>query len=289
MRLPVAVLACCAAASTFAAPAPRIVVSSEWVENISRSSSSRDWQDGLRLRAQAISGVTHQIGANVTALAEAEARAEATPKFENQKLGELTLRGELRRKFGLGPLAPTIAATAALSALKSGLAEQDGFRRVIAVRGAKRFNESWRAAAQIEWSEDFADAAVFDASHRRLGAEFAWDITPAWQLSAGAARLDGTFTANASWFVWDRALRGLLGSAIQNYYTASPQAVTDSYGPGWVSYLVSGRVTQWWVQLSPALSARTSLALRFENNLATNIVNVSYRTTVWSATLSHQF
>lgn len=289
MRLVLAALACGFVVSTFAAPSTQVSVSSEWVENISRSSSSRDWRDGLRLRARAIGAVSQQLDHGVTAIGEAEALAEATPKFENQKLLELTARGELRRKFGLGPLAPVVSVTGSVSALKSAVEEQDGFRTHLTARATKRFTETWRATAQAEWAKDYADAAVFDASYRRLSAELAWDITPTWQLSGGVGRLEGTFTANASSFVWNRALTGLLGTAIQNYYTVSPQAVTDSYAPGWVTYLVSGRINQWWLQVSPALSDHTSLALRFEDNLATNIVNVKYRTTLWSAALTHRF
>jgi len=289
MRPVLAALLCGFCVSVSAAPSTQVSVSSEWVENISRSSSGRDWQDGLRLRARAIGALSQQLDHGVTAIGEAEALAEATPKFENQKLAELTARGELRRKFGLGPLAPVISVTASASAVKSAIEQQDGFRTLLAARATKRFTESWRATAQAEWAKDYADADVFDASHRRLSAELAWDITPTWQLSGGVGRLDGTFTANASGFVWNRALTGQLGVPIQTYYTVAPQAVTDSFAPGWVTYLVSGRIKQWWIQLSPALSDRTSLALRFEDNLATNIVAVKYRTTLWSAALTHRF
>lgn len=289
MRLHAVLALVALAPAAIAAPSYRAAASVEWGENISRSSSPLDWQDGLTVRASGGAATSRAFAGNILATADAEAALRTTPSFSQQRAAELTLRTEVRKKAGLGPLAPVFTATASTTGRLHAIDGDTGLGTQLAFTASQRFHPAWRVSATAEWRRHHADSAAFDTSHRHLGADLTWDISDRWQLSYGTGRLDGTFTANASGTIWNRALTGLLGSAIQQYYTVAPQAVTDSFGRGWVTYLVSGRVRYWWVQLAPALTDDTSLALRYENNLATNIVNVKYRQELWSASLSHRF
>lgn len=267
----------------------RAALTTDWTENFSRSAAARDLTDVLTLRAAGTASVSRQFAGNLTASAEAEAAVRAAPEFSQLTLGELTLRTEARRKFGLGPLAPILAGTVAISGRSSGTEEENGFATQFTLSGSKRLIESVRFTATAEASNHFARSAIFDTSTRRYFGELAWDITDRWQLSGGYGRFRGTFTANASGFVWNLALTGQLGRPIQQYYTGIPWGKTDMFGDGWVSYRVHGTGRFWWLQLSPALSDATSVTLRYENTFATNIVSVKYRMNSWSAALVHRF
>ncbi|MCM2275365.1 MAG: hypothetical protein NDI75_11300 [Candidatus Didemnitutus sp.] len=267
----------------------RASLTTDWTENLSRSSSARDWQDVLTLHADATAAWSRQLTGNLTLITEVEAAAQLAPDFSQLSQGELTLRAEARRKFGLGPLAPTLAGRLALTGRAAGIEQDNGLTQHLALQAGKRLTESWRIAATAETWKHHARTDAFDISYRRYFGEVSWDITERWQLSSGYGRFNGSFTANASAFVWNRALTGLLGPAIQEYYTITPQAVTDSYGPGWVTYKVHGTARYWWLQLSPALSDTTTITLRYENTLMKNIVNVKYRQLSWSAALVHRF
>lgn len=271
------------------AAATRASVAVDWTENFSRSSSVLDFQDLLTFRATAAAGWSRQFAGNLTGVAEVEAAARAAPEFSSLTLGELTVRGELRRKFGLGPLAPVLNGTAAFTGRSSGIEEENGLLQHLALQASKRFTETLRFSATAESWKHHARTDIFDVSYRRYFGEVAWDLTDRWQLSGGYGRLKGSFTANASGFVWNRALTGQLGSAIQQYYTITPWGETDSFGDGWVTYKVHGTGRYWWLQLSPALSESTILTLRYENTFMKNIVNVKYRVNAWSAALVHNF
>lgn len=281
----------CLAAAPWALPAADIRGSAgiEWAQNVSRSSAGSDWQDALVLRAGAMGSISRQIDKDTVVVSEASAELISLPKYERQQAADLGLRVEARRKFGLGPMAPSVSVAASATGRLSAMSGEQGVTTLLNVTAAKRLTESWRVAISSEWKSQHANADQFDASHRRVGAEIAWDITDRWQLTYGLGELNGNFTAHASPAVFNRALTGLLGSAVQNYYSRGPFGVTNSFGEGWFSHLVSGRVRNWYLQLSPALSSNTSLALRYENNLSTNLVGRKYRQDVMSATVIHRF
>ena len=65
------------------------------------------------------------------------------------------------------------------------------------------------------------------------------------------------------WARWPRALSGALGTNVSDYYNTVPWAVTDSYGPGWVTYRVTGRVSFWWLELSPVRLAFPVISIVF--------------------------
>lgn len=271
------------------AASARASLALEWSENDSRSSSPLDWQDVFSVRASAARAWTRQLPRNFSVITELEAAARHAPDHHKLTAADLTLRTEARRKFGLGPLAPVVSASAAAGGHVGAIDDGRAVLTRLAVQASKRLTEIVRVSATLDAWKHHARHDTFDVSYRRAFGEIAWDITDRWQLSYGAVRLEGSFTANASWLIWGRAVNGLLGPAIQQYYTATPWVVTDAYGPGWVTYNVHGRARQWWLQLSPALTESTTLALRYENNLATNVVAVKYRQELWTLTAMHRF
>ena len=99
----------------------------------------------------------------------------------------------------------------------------------------------------------------------------------------------GDFDASASWATWQRALGGLLSPAVTAYYPTVSWEVTDAYGPRWVTYRVTGRSDFWWLQLSPAIGANTSLMLRYEASYTENVAGVDYELHSWTLGVSHRF
>lgn len=277
-----------------ALPAPavdlRLKASTTWAENISRSSSPLDGQDAL-IGEAAVSArlLDRQLASGLTARAEAEAGALASPRFS--RLNQLTLgaRGRLQYKFGLGPFAPVVQAEAGLAAKAARVSAANGGTAAASLGVAKRLTESWRIRAAGDWQRHYGRDETFDTLHRRLAAELTWDITPQWQLTYGFGRLWGDFTASASAAVWDRALAGQLGAPIAAYYNTVPRLRAGLYAPGWVSYRVHGEADLWWLELSPALTDRTSLSLRYDHVFTVNRVNVRYRQDLWTLGLLHAF
>ena len=56
-----------------------------------------------------------------------------------------------------------------------------------------------------------------------------------------------------------------------------------------MTYRVTGRVSFWWLELSPAIGRDTSLPVRYESRFSVNKVGVKYRQDIWSIQLLHRF
>lgn len=261
---------------------------STWAENLSRTSDPATARDAAWHEFAASTDLHRQLTADWQFTAEGSAAWETVPRYDALEAWRFGAHGVLRRKFGLGPLAPALEVHAAAVHSRVDEDGRSGTELAGGLRLAKRLNFGWRAAAGVEWSRYYARHAPFDVRQSRAFLEATWDVTDRWQLTAGAARIDGQITANASGSAYAAALAGAAGPAIQSYYRSIPWHVTHTYGPGWVAYRVDARADEWWAGLAVALGENTSLPLRYEHVEVTNRVGVRYVSEFWSLGLVHR-
>lgn len=285
----IALFLCLACTASGAFSNLRLKTAASWAENISRSSSALDWADAMTYEVEIAADHRRQFTSNLTGMVQFQAGALLRPQYNRNDELNLGVTGELKQKFDLGPMAPILTATGSVTGKSARMSGNDGWTATGALNASKRLTESWRLSATADWHNHYADSDTFNVRYQRIFGELFWDITDRWQVSYGYGRFWGDFTANASPVIWPRAIGGLLGPAIFNYYNAMPWEVTDSYGPGWVTYRVYGKSRLWWLQVSPALTDRTSLSLRYDSVFTVNKVNVKYRTDKWTLSLLHNF
>lgn len=267
----------------------RMAASTTWAENISRSSAPSDWRDASTLQLLASWTALREWQTGLITTGEIGVGTSRTPRFTHLDATTAGASGQVRKKFGLGAYATVVAIDAGLQAREARLAGDDGWTANAALTLSRRLTPAWRVAATTDWQQHYADRAIFDTRHHRAFGTITWDITDRWSLSHGNGRLWGEFTANASWMVWERAMRGDLGRNISGYYRTVPWGVTNAIEPGWVTYRVDGRVNFWWLELSPALGRNTALPLRYESRFSVNQVGVKYRQDLWSLQLLHRY
>ena len=267
----------------------RIETSAGWAENINRASSVIDWRDAWRFDARGAFFHVRELLPGLIVGGEIDALVEHTPDYRGLDASSLGFSASARRKFGLGALAPSLSVEVGLRRRETRLDFDSGWVATGAIRLTQRIVPSLRAGIHGDWEQHYVRSDIFDTKHDRFYVTLAWDITDWLQLSHGNGRLWGSFTANASPLVWPRALAGALGTHISDYYHSVPWGQTDLYGPGWVTYIVDGRVSFYWIELSPALGRNTSLPLRFENRVSVNKVGVKYRQDIWTLTLLYRF
>lgn len=287
-RLTALFVALCSAPAAFALDG-RMETTATWTENIHRASSPTDWRDALRYEVRGAVSAFREWHSGFITTGELGAGLEHVPDFKSLDAATAGFSGTARQKFGLGAFAPSVALDAGLHARDTRLGFDDGWIATAGLRIGKRITRAWRAALHGDWQQHYARSAIFDTKQHRFFAVLTWDITERLQLSHGNGRLWGSFTANASSAIWPRAIGGALGPQIANYYNSVYWGVTDAAGPGWITYLVDGRVSFYWLELSPALGRNTALPLRFENRVSVNKVGVKYRQDVWSLSLLHRF
>jgi len=273
-----------ARAMTFTATA-----TSAWVENISRTSSARDAKDGDRHRLAATASWHRQLNRDWQATATTTAAWQTEPDFTALDTWQFGFDLTLMRKFGLGPLAPVLQANAGLHQAD---VRESGRSRTETTAGltvAKRLTTTWRVAAGMDWTQHYAKLAPFDVRNHRAHGSLTWDFLPSWRVALGGSRQWGDITANATWPTWGRALAGVFGAAVRDYYNSEPWLTTSTYGPGWVAYRVDARTDIWWAELAPALGDHTALPLRYEHIEVRNRVGVRYVTEMWSLSVLHRF
>ena len=260
----------------------RVGASTTWAENIGRSSAPSDWRDAAGAEINGSFGHFRQLTAGLVVTGDVVASYEAVPRYHQLDTFTAGVSGQVRQKFGFGAMAPVISLDAQFRGRETRRAGEDGWTANAGLRFGKRITEAWRASVVGDWQQHYARSDFFDTRQHRAYALIAWDITDRLQLSHGNGRLWGNFSANASPGVWSRALSGALGPEIFNYYNTVPWGVTETFGPGWVTYRVRGHMSFWWLELSPALGRDTSLPLRFESRFSVNKVGVKYRQNLWT-------
>jgi hypothetical protein len=259
------------------------------IENIGRSSAPTDWRDAMRYEARTAVNVFREWRAGFLTAGELNAGYEHVPKFSNVNAFTGGLSTTIRQKFGFGAFAPSVSLDLGLRGRDARVNGDDGWTTTAGLRVNKRISEAWRLGAVADWQQHYSDSQVFATRHHRVLGTVAWDINDRLQLSTGNGRLWGDFTANASPTVWSQALSGALGDNIAQYYNTVSRSVTHAYGPGWFTYRVTGRVSFWWLELSPALGRNTSLPLRYESLFSVNKAGVKYRQDIWTLQVLHRF
>ncbi|MBI5690933.1 MAG: hypothetical protein HZC55_12665 [Verrucomicrobia bacterium] len=280
-----------AGAPTFGATSSlvRMEASTTWAENISRSSAASDWRDALRWEARASTGLFHQWTEGLTSVAAFDAGFERIPRYTANDATTAGLRLSARQKFGWGAYAPAVSLDASLHRRFAPIDGDDGWTGAASLQASRRLSAAWRVAATADWQQHYGATPIWDTRQHRVFGTLTWDITRNLQLTHGNGRLWGDFTAHASWPVWERALDGSLGTTIRDYYRTVAWGTTHSFGSGWVTYRVTGRVSFWWLELSPALGRNTSLPLRYESRFSVNRVGVKYRQDLWTLQWLHRF
>jgi hypothetical protein len=288
-RHAIPLLAALACAAGLRAAEYRLQAATAWVDNLSRTSAAAFQRDAAVLSLDAAAVQARQFARDWTAVAALEAGREQVPDFRALDRTALGARASVRRKFGLGPLAPVLEAGFAVARHDFREEGRSAWRQEGGLALAKRLNESWRLAASATWDSVAARRAPFDTHGLRLAIDATWDVAERWRLAAGAARYDGQVVANAAGPVWAAALADGFGPRIGAYYRSTPWETTGTFGPGWVAYRVDADANFLWTEASFLLGDRTRAVLRLETVRVVNVVDVRYDTEIWSLALAHRF
>lgn len=267
----------------------RMGASTTWAENISHSSAPSDWRDGWRHDLTLSGSVARQWDTGLFTDLSLDAGVEHVPDFRRADGFTFGPTLQVRQKFGLGAYAPMLILETGLHAQQDRLDASDGWLASASLSLTKRLTSALRVSVVGDWQQRYARSSIFDTRHHRFFATVAWDIKPWLQLSHGNGRLWGDIDANASPGVWSRAISGALGPSIFDYYTTTSWGETELYGPGWVTYRVTSRVSFWWLEFSPALGRNTSLPLRYESVFSVNKIGIKYRQDLWTLQVLHRF
>jgi hypothetical protein len=268
----------------------QVQAAATWAENLSRTSHLPTQKSARVFAAGTTLANSRQITSDWLLVTESELSIQNVPRYDGLDRFGGGASLSLRRKFGLGPYVPVLQLEASLHGESARESGRTGWQPAAGVRLSQRFTELWRASGGAGWTHFIAEHEPFDVQSRRIFLETSLDLTSRWQVTLGAARQRGEFTANAAGAVWSQALGGALGPAIFNHYNTLAWEVSNTFGPGWVAYRIrDSRADQWWLEIAPALTERTTLTMRYEAVRVINGIGIRYDSTFWTLSLAHRF
>ena len=267
----------------------RTEASITWAENFSRTSAVPTQKSAQFYSMDASLDHRLQLSPNWLLQASGEVAGYWVPKYTALNHFAAGAQLNLQRKFGLGPFAPVLQFHSSLTGYAVNEGGRSGWQLQGGVQLSKRLTEAWRISGGMDWTEYAARHHPFDTNQHTARLEVTWDVTDRWQFNVGGSRLWGQLTANAAGSVWAQAINGGFGPVIYEVYNRNPWAVTDTFGSGWVAYRISGHADTWWLEMAPALSDHTSLALRYETVKVINEVGIRYDSAFWSLSVVHRF
>jgi len=235
-----------------------------WNDNLSHSALAADERTAEVYTASGSFDQRFSLTRDLALLAGGTAALETCPRYDDLDRVSAGAHAELRKKFGLGPLAPVLSLDLGAGGAAFRDSYRDGWSADVTAGLAKRVNDAWRVAVKADWSRQEARQTVYDCENRGLSAETSWDVTDRWQVALGVGREWGQQEASASWNAWSYRYYGGAGPAVANYYGQVPYTYSNTFGPGWVAYRVTGHADLGWLSLAPALGPDTALPLRYE-------------------------
>lgn len=258
-------------------------------ENISRTSHEPTRKSATTYEASVAAAGQRQLAPDWFGQASLEAQTWLEPAFDRNNVSRVGPRVSLRRKFGLGPLAPALSVDAAYVYRAARLGSARGGTFETRARWSQRFEPGVRLEGNLRWLRQEGRTRTFDLEQRQVGLDVTWDFAERWRLAAGGGYLDGRVVTNAAPAVFAQTLAGASGAQVARYYATVPQEVTELYGPGWISYTPEATARSFAASLSHTLNERTALDVRASTARVTNAVGVRYPTRSLSIGVVHSF
>ncbi|HET7536598.1 MAG TPA: hypothetical protein VFJ90_09105 [Candidatus Didemnitutus sp.] len=260
-----------------------------FADNLSRSTGATEQKDGMVYDGSASAQWHRQVARNLTFAADGTVGGEWVPKFGGLDNFQFGGQLALTYKFGLGPLAPVLRVDANATRYDFREDGRSGWETTVNATLSKRLTETWRVSLTGQWLDYAAQSHPFDVRNHRFGIDTSWDITEVWRFSAGYNRLSGQLTANADGDAWEDWENGGLGPRVADYYNSVPSAPSTAFGNDWIAYRIDCDADIWWLELSFAVGANTSIPLRYESVHVVNQVDISYDSQFWSLSIVHRF
>lgn len=243
-----------ASAFTFSstALAAEVRMNSSWQDNATNAGRDSDRIGALRLSTELSAEQRLALGPDFTFLYGAQLAAESWPRFTGLDRAEAGPTLALRRKFGLGALAPTLtlAACGTLSAARE--SDRAGPAGNLSLAYAQRLDEANRLVARVELSRLDAHTALFARTGTEATVEFAHDLDTHWRVSLAARWRAGTVLAYATPPRPDLVA------------LARTRAPSTTFDRSFVAYSLDAHSVALAASLSRALSENVSLNLSYE-------------------------
>jgi hypothetical protein len=252
--------------------------------NLPRAQLARDVKSDTAARAAVRWGRFFVPADGLTLSASVDAGGELYARYRG--LDNVALGGSagVRRKFGLGALAPWVSVSGSLARLNYRNDVRDGWRRAAGIGIGKRPGESWELRAEFAYESRIADretavasgisGAVFDLQGRSLGLSGDLTLTERIALACGITLRRGDVASTT--------LRN------RTIFTNSDAVTGDTvFGDNAVGYRIQATTRVYRLGASYALGVSNSANLNVERWVSRGAAGLDYFNTIVGLTYVH--
>ena len=256
--------------------APNLTMTATWQDNATNANAASDRIGALQTGADFLASQRYGVGRDDSFFLTAHLGAEWWPRFDGLTTGLAGARVEWRHTFGLGAYAPVFSVEAAGDAVAARESGRRGTATGVTAALRQRLTDEWRATLIQEFSQFYAQGAVFDRSAGTTALEIDRDLTDVTRLTFRASYRDGDIVS------YGRPPRpDLVG-------LASHRLAVDTFGDSRVAYSIAAHTVGLKAGVTHALDQNSALLFSFEM-LTTNRGSLSYVNHLVSLVLVHQY
>ncbi|MFX3681303.1 MAG: hypothetical protein ACN6I3_00105 [bacterium] len=215
---------------------------------------SRDWQGSLELGAE-------------TAFWR---------KYSGLNLSQLSARGGLRHKFGLGPYATKLDLDLQGYHQIADVREWSGNGYRASASLQKRFTSQWFGRLSADLNRFDADRAVYSGTVATLTAVVDYDLTPEWRLTASLRYGEGDQLS------WCR-------ESFPEFLGKGPQWKDGIFGGDWFPYNIEGNHRGAQIGVARALGPHSAISLNYDYSESRAPKNHLYLNHIVSFNFTHAF
>jgi len=214
----------------------------------------------------------------------AQAAVDACTTFGGLDNVAVGPRIELRRRLGLGPLAPSLALGAQGDGVFFRDPERSNFDAALIAAYTQRFSDALQLVLDAKLGASDARNDVFAGRYSSVDAALNWDLDAIWRFKLLCGWRDGDIVVDyaatltpAGWMPIDPDANTLTG----------PRQYVTTFGEPFIAYRARERTLSFGAGVSPAIGTHTALVLqyvRFETAAYDRYVN-----DLVSASIVHHF
>ncbi len=250
------------ATSRAVADGPYVSVSASgtWQDNATNATSGDGILGSFTLEANADLSWLHAVDFSTMLSAGAAVSVDACTTFSGLDSLAAGPRVQLRRRLGLGPLAPTLS----LALQADGIFFQDSERSncdaAVEAAYSQRFNDELQLVVDARLGTFDARNEVFSGSYSSLGATLNLDLDATWRLKALCGWRDGDIVAD---YAAESTPGGFRPIDTGAYTYTGPRRHVTTFGEPFIAYRTRAPTVSYGAGVSPAIGPNTALVLQY--------------------------
>jgi hypothetical protein len=265
-------------------PFVSISESASWQDNVTYAPKGDGIKGDLGFESGAQATWMQSLDFSTILLTSLSADVDASTSFSGLDNISVGTALKVRRKFGLGPLAPVVYAGLEGSACGYSDPERSKVEGDFVLGFAQRFDDELQLTLDGRLGSFDARDIVFSGNYASLDAALNWDVNETWRLKLIGGWRNGDLVSD---YAAEKSPFGWISIDPKAEYLPGAWHYVGTFGSPYVAYRVGAVTWSYGAALSPAIGPHTSVSLRFEHYVSPGTDR--YLDNVVTLSVAHRF